>query len=194
MLTTKSDEKRELILMNAKKVFIKKGFAAVTMKDIIEECSISRGGIYLYFKSVDEIFMQVITMHNKQKLKEARDYLSTGKSFAIVLDEYFYKQKKRLLSISSSLLIAMYEYRFAHKEDFDKEFFYKQFVNTKNIVLEMLNYGVAKGEISGRNIDELAMNVMFFIEGLSMLGTAAEVSEEIIDKQINFIKQVIFAH
>ena len=56
----KSDKKREFILLKAKQVFIRSGFASVTMKDIIEECGISRGGIYLYFTSVDEIFMQVI--------------------------------------------------------------------------------------------------------------------------------------
>lgn len=194
MLATKSEEKREFILLQAKQVFIRKGFTAVTMKDIIEECDISRGGIYLYFKSVDDIFMQVIIMHNKQKLKEARDYLAEDKSFKQLLDEYFEKQKKRLLNMSSSLLMAMYEYRFAHKDDYDKEFFYNQFENTKTIVLEMLSYGVRKGEITGRNIDDLAMNIVFFIEGLSMLGTAAGVSEELIDRQMTLIKELIFLH
>ncbi len=50
--------KRDLILESAKVVFSKKGLIDATMKDIIEECGISRGGIYLYFRSVDEIFWQ----------------------------------------------------------------------------------------------------------------------------------------
>ena len=193
-MATKSEEKREFILLQAKQVFIRKGFTAVTMKDIIEECDISRGGIYLYFKSVDEIFIQVIIMHNRQKLKEARGYLTEDKSFKQLLDEYFEKQKKRLMNMSGSLLMAMYEYRFAHKDDYDKEFYQNQFENTKTIVLEMLNYGVRKGEITGRDMDDLAMTVMFFIEGISMLGTVAGVSEELIDNQIMFIKKLIFSY
>ncbi|MDR2939036.1 MAG: TetR/AcrR family transcriptional regulator [Clostridiales bacterium] len=190
----KSDKKRKLILSKAKQVFIRKGFAAVTMKDIIDECKISRGGIYLYFQSVDELFMQVIIMHNKQKLKETIDYIDSSKSFSQLLDEYFLKQKKRLLNIDKSLLIAMYEYRFSHKENYDKEFFYTQFINTKAIILEILNYGVSSGSISIKDLDCLAMNIVFFIEGISMLGTAAGVSEEFIDTQINFIKEMIFSH
>jgi len=193
-MPSKSEAKQKLILEKAKQVFIRKGFTAVTMKDIIEECNISRGGIYLYFQSVDEIFMQVIILHNEQKLKEARGYLAEDKSFRQLINEYFDKQKKRLLNINNSLLIAVYEYRFAHKDDYDEEFFYNQFLNTKTIVLEMLNYGVQKGDISDCMIDDLAVNIMFFIEGISMLGTAAGISEELMDNQIEFIKKMIFSH
>ena len=52
-MPTKSFIKRELILDSAKQVFIQKGFNRVTMKDIIEKCNISRGGIYLYYSTVD---------------------------------------------------------------------------------------------------------------------------------------------
>lgn len=57
-LTKKSEIKKLVILNNARKVFSKKGFSAVTMQDIIEACGISRGGIYLYFTSVDDIFLK----------------------------------------------------------------------------------------------------------------------------------------
>jgi AcrR family transcriptional regulator len=190
----KSDMKRDFILEKAKKVFRKKGFAAVTIKDIVDECGISRGGIYLYFHSVDEIFMQVIFKHNEQKLREAKDYIIEGKDFKQIIDIYFERHKKRLLNISNSLLIAMYEYRFAHKEDYDKDFFYNQFLHIKDIIWEILNYGVQTGDIADHKINDLAMLIIFFIEGFSMLGTAAGISEEYIDSQIGYIKEVIFSN
>ncbi len=70
---SKASEKRELILQSAKKVFIRKGFNRVTMKDIIDECKISRGGIYLYFSSVDEIFVEVVKKHNQKKIDDIKD-------------------------------------------------------------------------------------------------------------------------
>ena len=64
-MSERSKEKRNLILKCAEQVFRTKGFSNVTMKDIIDECNISRGGIYLYFSSVDEIFTEVIKQYHK---------------------------------------------------------------------------------------------------------------------------------
>ena len=187
----KSDAKRNLILTNAKNVFIRKGFATVTMKDIIEECGISRGGIYLYFQSVEQIFMQVIEAHNQQKMKEAKQYISTDKSFEQMIDEYLHKQKTRLMNLNNSFLIAMYEYRFAKRGDSNREFFHAQFTYTKNIILSILNSG--KNGITGQDAEALASSIVLLIEGISMLAIAVGVSEDFIDKQIKIIKNMILS-
>ncbi|MCL2406025.1 MAG: TetR/AcrR family transcriptional regulator, partial [Defluviitaleaceae bacterium] len=194
----KSDAKRNLILTNAKNVFTRKGYATVTMKDIIEECGISRGGIYLYFRSVEQIFMQVIESHNQQKIKETKQYISENKSFEQMIDEYLTRQKKRLMNLNNSLLIAMYEYRFANKCDNNREFFLAQFTYTKSIILSILNSGFAKSNINNktktRDMDALASSIVLLIEGISMLAVAVGISEEFIDSQITVIKQMIFAY
>ena len=71
-MAKKSLEKRNLILERAEQVFSKKGFSAVTMKDIIDACNISRGGIYLYFNSTDEIFMEVIKSHHQTCMQKTK--------------------------------------------------------------------------------------------------------------------------
>jgi AcrR family transcriptional regulator len=43
----KSVQKRNYILETARKVFVEKGYKNVTMKDIVDACEISRGGLYL---------------------------------------------------------------------------------------------------------------------------------------------------
>jgi len=186
----KSDTKRNLIITNAKNVFIRKGYATVTMKDIIEECGISRGGIYLYFSSVEQIFMQVIESHNQQKINEAKQYICENKTFEEMIDQYLAKQKKRLMNLNNSLLIAMYEYRFANKCDNKREFFHAQFTYTKSVIISILNSGFAKTGIT-RDADSLASSIVLLIEGISMLAIAVGVSEEFIDKQIISIKEMI---
>ena len=52
----KSEQKRKFILETARRVFVEKGFKNVTMKDIVEACKISRGGLYLYFENTSQIF------------------------------------------------------------------------------------------------------------------------------------------
>ncbi len=59
-MSEKSEQKKKLILETARKVFMEKGYKLVTMKDIVEACEISRGGLYLYFQSTRELFEEVL--------------------------------------------------------------------------------------------------------------------------------------
>lgn len=59
-MAKKSVEKRQLILSKALELFVRKGFHAVTMSDIVEECQISRGGLYRYYSSTDDIFRELL--------------------------------------------------------------------------------------------------------------------------------------
>ena len=56
----KSVQKKKFIIQTARKVFEEKGYLKVTMKDIVEACEISRGGLYLYYESVRELFLDVL--------------------------------------------------------------------------------------------------------------------------------------
>ena len=76
-MSEKTDKKRQLILDSAAKVFSDKGYKAVTMKDIVEASDISRGGLYLYFSCVEDIFLAVLDMREK-----AADEEISGKELA----------------------------------------------------------------------------------------------------------------
>ena len=56
----KSVQKKRYIVEKARDVFMEKGFKKVTMKDIVEACDISRGGLYLYFENTSQLFMEVL--------------------------------------------------------------------------------------------------------------------------------------
>ncbi len=112
----KKRQKREAILESAKVVFSKKGLIDATMQDIIEECGISRGGIYLYFQSVDAIFLEVLQQRSQRRFNEVRAMIKANASFETILTKYFEDHKYRLLhSISDSMLRATYEYYYTHK-------------------------------------------------------------------------------
>ncbi len=46
-MSEKSAQKKKYIVETARGVFTEKGYKNVTMKDIVEACGISRGGLYL---------------------------------------------------------------------------------------------------------------------------------------------------
>ncbi len=58
MPNKRRESKKAIIIAGAQKVFSTKGFLNVTMQDIIDACGISRGGIYLYFRATDDIFLK----------------------------------------------------------------------------------------------------------------------------------------
>jgi len=192
-MLSKSEVKRELILDNAKQVFIRKGFNCVTMKDIIEECNISRGGIYLYFSAVEEIFVEVVKKHNREKLADLKNKIYTSDNFNRLIDDFFTDQKEKLLNMDKSLFVAMLEYCFRHKNLSDKDFYTEQFFNTKDMILELLEFGAKNNEIRSNNINHMADSILFLIEGLRSLAISSDVPEYLLDNQIKVCKNLVFS-
>jgi AcrR family transcriptional regulator len=53
------EERRSTILAAAEKVFVTKGVALATMDDIAHEAELSKGTLYLYFDSKDELYLEI---------------------------------------------------------------------------------------------------------------------------------------
>ena len=193
-MTSKAAEKRKLILDKAEKVFIRKGFNRVTMKDIIDESNISRGGIYLYFSTVDDIFVEVVKKHNHTKIEGIRKNIEDSDDFNTLIDDFFLDQKNRLLNMDKSLFVAMIEYCFSHKNQSDRDFYTEQFFNTKNMISELLKFGQRTNAISAKNVGSLADSVMFLIEGLRSLAVSSGISEDLADKQLKVCKSMIYSN
>lgn len=55
-----SDERKSQIINAAEDVFTKKGFDEARMDDIAEETGLSKGTLYLYFKSKDDLIIAIL--------------------------------------------------------------------------------------------------------------------------------------
>ena len=115
----KSQKKRKYILETARKVFLEKGYKDVTMKDIVEACDISRGGLYLYFSSTKEIFLEVLKMEAADTDDVFGSNISEDATAADILALFLKEQKKELLRKNNNLTLATYEFFFA--EDMPKK-------------------------------------------------------------------------
>ena len=74
----KASRTEKHILAKAREIFSKKGFKNVTMQDIVDACDISRGGLYLHFSSVEDIFLAVL------KAEEIPNLVAEGKYDAAI--------------------------------------------------------------------------------------------------------------
>lgn len=184
-------KKRATILMHAKDVFCRKGYINVTMQDIIDECSISRGGIYLYFSSVDEIYMEVVKRRNHRNFEAVKKAVAENTPFYELWNSYLTTQKQRLLHLEDSMLRSTYEFLFTHKNEENRHFQQSLLQHIKSTILEILLLGVNQGVLRNEKIDMLAENFMFVIEGLSILSLVGGMTEEHITKQFSLLESML---
>ena len=92
-------EAKNRVIKAAIKVFSKKGFHDATMDDIASELGVSRGALYLYFKSKNNI-LQEIFLCNQQCLRELLekhyDDPDPLKTAARLFDEISDSKKERM--------------------------------------------------------------------------------------------------
>ena len=91
----KSAQKRKYILEKAREVFAEKGFKDVTMKDVVEACDISRGGLYLYFSSTEELFLAVLSDEVDEEDDETIINALNGDNTAGDMLALFLKEQKK---------------------------------------------------------------------------------------------------
>ncbi|GEO85450.1 MULTISPECIES: TetR/AcrR family transcriptional regulator [Alphaproteobacteria] len=68
--------KREQILDGAKQVFMKMGFDAASMNDVTREAGVSKGTIYVYFQSKEDLFAALIEREKGRFTEALRDILA----------------------------------------------------------------------------------------------------------------------
>lgn len=73
--------KREHLIQVSYEYFLSHGYVNSTIKDILNEANVSRGGFYHHFKSKDELLIEVIEKYYVDQINESMHFLSTCNSF-----------------------------------------------------------------------------------------------------------------
>lgn len=180
----KSIQKRKFILKTAKGVFMEKGFKNVTMKDIVEACDISRGGLYLYFESTEQIFLEVLKMDSEEGEDVFSDGIADDATAAEILLLFLKEQKKELLRKKNSLTKAIYEYFFDNHPPRKENILKKEFDAAVLIIERLIETGVENGEFICEDCGGAARNMMYVLEGLKISAQTIGISSETVDKEI----------
>lgn len=186
----KSVKKKQYILNTARKVFMEKGYSAVTMKDIVDACEISRGGLYLYFGSTDELFREVLKLESEETDDTFAGQIGENPTPSDILAVFLKEQKKELLHKGDSLTIAKYEYLFANSEIPRKDnYLRKQFETGVKVLTKLFESGNEAGEFSCEDPAGTARNFMYVIEGLKITSQTIGINEQTVDKELMFLMQ-----
>ena len=185
----KSVQKKRYIVETARKVFVEKGFKKVTMKDIVEACEISRGGLYLYFDNTEQILLEVLQMEADETDDVFTKNITQDDTAADILTLFLKEQKKELLRKKNSLTVAVYEYFFSHKSTDKNNMLRKQFDAGVKVLEKLIEAGIASGEFYCENPKGAASNIMYVLEGMKIDAQTFGITEKMVDEQLLYIMQ-----
>ncbi len=168
---------------------MEKGYKSVTMKDIVEACEISRGGLYLYFESTDQILLEVLKLEADETDDVFTERIEKGDTAADILTLFLKEQKKELLQNKDNLTVAIYEYFFAHKSTDKNNMLRRQFDAGVKVIEKLIEAGIATGEFYCEDPKGAAANIMYVLEGLKINAQTFGISEKMVDEQLLYIMQ-----
>lgn len=180
-------QKRKYIVEKARSVFGRNGYRAVTMKDIVEMCEISRGGLYLYFASTRELFEAVLEEEHARGAAVIQTVMSKGVSPGEKLLLYLDEQKKIILKKKENLTAATYEYLFETNLSAKNNPMKKRFDEDVAVLTQMIADGVEQEWMVCEDAAEAARNILFTMEGLKVSACAMGVTAGMVDREIEYI-------
>ncbi|MDE7321657.1 MAG: TetR/AcrR family transcriptional regulator [Lachnospiraceae bacterium] len=183
----KSVQKRKYIIERARNVFYRNGYRTVTMKDIVEACDISRGGLYLYFSNTKELFEAVLEEEcadvGAVMVKAQAAHATPGEMMLNYLDE----QKKVILRKKDNITAAIYEYLFENKPVRSDNPVKKLFQKNVTALEKLIADGVEQEWMVCEDTAEAARNIAYTIEGLKVSAQTIGVTAEAVDREIEYI-------
>lgn len=188
-MSEKSVQKKKYIVETARRIFMDKGYKEVTMKDIVEACQISRGGLYLYFSSTKELFEEVLKMEQEDADDVFARSITEETTPTDILALFLKEQKRELLNKKSSLGKATYEYFFANSISGRDNLLKKQFDAAVRVLEGLILAGVESEEFYCEDPRGCARNIMYLLEGLKIASHTRGITEAAVDREIMYVMQ-----
>jgi AcrR family transcriptional regulator len=164
-----SDERTSQIISAAEGVFSKKGFAEARMDDIAEKTGLSKGTLYNYFKSKDDLIIAILDRIFQREFKafEQIDLSTTSATDSIWLFidtvvkdiKYFL----RAMPIAYEFLALAFRNKTVQKA-------LKVYVNRyMDILVPIIQSGIDSGEFKNVDAQEVAVSMGAILEGTILL-------------------------
>jgi len=163
-LADKTAEKRQQILITAMQLFSAKGSSVTSMQEIAEVCGMSKGSLYLHFKSKEELEKSIYE-HIANRIKD--EILRVDHDPLLVPREQLRKQVEvflvHFLEIREFLLKQFHDRMPPGKPPFDKENMQQEML----AALQWFNHKLKT--IYGRDVEPYTIEIGMFMA--SMLGS-----------------------
>ncbi|MBU0574815.1 MAG: TetR/AcrR family transcriptional regulator [Proteobacteria bacterium] len=143
------ENRKNAILKAARKLFFEKGFRQVTVENIARKAEFSKGSIYLYFNSKEEIYSQILLNDIDKFHDRVADILqgpsSASEALIRVAEIYvdFFLNDRELFRILMNFILRIDDMNLP--EDMNNHII-KTTNRTISIIEQVFKYGIEKGE------------------------------------------------
>jgi len=145
------ENRKNAILKAARKLFFERGFKSVTVDLIAAKAEVSKGSIYLYFDSKEEIYTQILISANIERHKEIENFAKReGTSSDLLLlfsRDYvdFFFENKELFRILMTFMLHADNMNLTEDQN-------TQLIHTTNenirVISEILQKGIETSEFA----------------------------------------------
>jgi AcrR family transcriptional regulator len=143
------ENRKNAILKAARRLFFERGFKSVTVDLIAAKAEVSKGSIYLYFDSKEEIYTQILISANIERHKEIENFArKEGTASDLLLSfarDYvdFFLENKELFRILMTFMLHSENMNLTEDQN-------TQLIHTTNenirVISEILQKGIDSGE------------------------------------------------
>lgn len=164
-----SDERKNQILNAAEQVISKKGLDSTRMDDIAEETGLSKGTLYLYYKSKDDLIIAILEriFDGVFKQLDARkgSTLSATEAILQFTEEAIrdYKRMLRILPIAYEFLALAFRNKVVQKA------LSRYFKGYMDVLVPIIQRGIDSGEFRQVDAKEVAITAGAIYEGTVLL-------------------------
>lgn len=154
--------KKATILKAARKLFFEKGFKSVTVESIARKAELSKGAIYLHFRSKDEIYTQILLDDIDKFHKRFSGLLANGGDASLILYQMcaiyidFFLKDRELFRILMTFMLNVNHGSLP--EDIESHII-RTTNKTIDIIEKIIKYGIERHEFppsvntrQGRNV------------------------------------------
>jgi len=142
------EEKKEKILDSAFTCFAKKGFETATMDDIVAHSGMSKGAIYNYFSSKEEIYLDLLTRATEKNFIQYNKHFAKLRTSISKIDYLFnvYLAANPIDRERLEFVVVFYEFNLQSSRDPQ---LLKQLKDRKKILVDLVENIIIEGQNRG---------------------------------------------
>ena len=190
-MQTKAEAARSTIVQAARSLFARKGYSAVNMQEVCREAKLSRGGVYRYYSSTEELFSVILC----QEQARAVSALQRAKADRIpakqMLDVFLKSRLRQLQNTQTGIENAISE--FAANSEQGRRLLQERASLSIRILKEMIQLGNEEKSFSCDEPESAAVMILCLLEGLGKHAGILPLSEQQLEKQLELIYNVLGA-
>ncbi|MEN8242487.1 MAG: TetR/AcrR family transcriptional regulator [Chloroflexota bacterium] len=161
-----SEKRKSQIIEAATTVFAKSGFGKTRMEDIAEESGLSKGALYLYFKSKEDLFRGILDnfFHREFKaiIQLAGDERKTSREKMMMISEVIILDLEKM-KFAMPIFFEFWSMSFRKKAV--RKIFQQYMENYVDLVVPIVQDGIDRGKFRHGDAYDISMAFGSLIEG-----------------------------